>query len=179
MASCSESARVEKLINNMIQKEVDFSSVDHGIINGEYVAAEIPRHSSKLVIYLDSVSCSPCVISRLNELERFFDISEVSGGAFIPVFIFTLSEKYDLAAITKSLSYNKVKYPIIYVDSGREFLSNNKFIPIEQKYHCFLVDKDDKIVLVGNPISSDSIWNKYITTIEQMIEGQSLSLNNQ
>ena len=162
----------------MIQKEVDFSSITQGLVNGQdqiddiTVPLNIP---ARLVIYLDSFSCTSCVISRLNELENFFNISKSSNGAFLPVFVFTPSEKEkndNLINIKNSLKQNNIDFPV-YIDFENSFLSNNRFIPEEQQYHMFLLDNENKIVLIGNPVSSDSLWDLYMNTIEALIEKHS------
>ena len=36
-------------------------------------------------------------------------------------------------------------------------------------YHCFLMDKNDEIVLVGDPVASDAMWNLFKATLDNML----------
>ena len=45
----------------------------------------------------------------------------------------------------------------IYVDSLFAFRKQNKNLPVEQKYHSFLLDKLGHVILVGNPLQNSKI----------------------
>lgn len=55
------------------------------------------------------------------------------------------------------------------VDKNNEFIAKNNFIPDNAIYHCFLMDKNDEIVLVGDPVASDAMWNLFKATLDNML----------
>ena len=45
----------------------------------------------------------------------------------------------------------------VHVDTAGVFIRENPHIPREAVYHTFLLDKDNRVVLVGNPSRSEKI----------------------
>ena len=42
----------------------------------------------------------------------------------------------------------------------------NENIPTDTRLHSFLLDKDSKIILVGNPLRNEKLWDLYKNVIE-------------
>ena len=55
----------------------------------------------------------------------------------------------------------------IYIDSHHHF-SNNNSIPIDKRLHTFLVNKDNKVILLGDPTNNVALWNLYVKTINEL-----------
>ena len=47
----------------------------------------------------------------------------------------------------------------------RAFEKHN-ILPEKSIYDCFLIDSKDRISLIGNPLFSEVLWNKYVTRIK-------------
>jgi hypothetical protein len=62
-------------------------------------------------------------------------------------------------------------YPV-FIDKTNQINDLNKF-PDNQSYQCFLLDKDNKVVMVGNPTLNPRIWELY----KEQISGKSGSKN--
>jgi hypothetical protein len=56
-------------------------------------------------------------------------------------------------------------YPI-WFDKDNYFAKLNNF-PKNVKFITFLLNKEDKILLTGNPINNSNNWNFYINTINK------------
>ncbi len=52
-------------------------------------------------------------------------------------------------------------------DSSRLFLTTNP-IPSDYRFHTFLLDKDNRVVLVGSPIGNPKMWELYKSTIARL-----------
>ena len=57
---------------------------------------------------------------------------------------------------------------MILLDTKGEFLQNNPTIPKSQKYHTFMVDENNKVVLVGNPMGNEKMWELYKKEIARL-----------
>ena len=54
-------------------------------------------------------------------------------------------------------------YPVCY-DTKGEFMALNKF-PKQEGLCCFLLDEDDKVVLIGNPLFNEQVEKLYLETL--------------
>ena len=57
----------------------------------------------------------------------------------------------------------------LYIDTNHVFRNRNGFIPEEPLFHTFLVDKDKKIILIGNPLLNKKIEKLAFKVIEDKI----------
>jgi hypothetical protein len=55
------------------------------------------------------------------------------------------------------------------MDMENTIMKLNNF-PKEQDFRCFLLDKDNKVVMVGNPVLNPGIWELY----KKIINGKPL-----
>ena len=54
---------------------------------------------------------------------------------------------------------NRFTYPV-FMDLNGNINRLNRFRP-EMQYQCFLLDKDNKVVMMGNPALNIRIWESY------------------
>ena len=52
------------------------------------------------------------------------------------------------------------------IDDKNIFSKINPCIPSEEQFHVFLLDKDNRIILVGNPLKSNKIHNLLIKSMK-------------
>ena len=60
------------------------------------------------------------------------------------------------------------------LDRSNSIRRNNPFLKYHHRYQGFLLDKNDKIVLVGNPIGSDAMWSLFRKTLDNMLANDGL-----
>jgi hypothetical protein len=60
-------------------------------------------------------------------------------------------------------------YPL-FLDMNNSINRLNHF-PQQQSYQCFLLDKDNKVLMIGNPVLNPKIWDLY----KEQISGNKLS----
>jgi hypothetical protein len=46
----------------------------------------------------------------------------------------------------------------------------NPHIPTDERLHTFLLDRDGKVVLVGDPANNSELWELYKKTITELVE---------
>jgi hypothetical protein len=54
----------------------------------------------------------------------------------------------------------------VFVDKKNEMMQLNNF-PKKPEYQCFLLDKDNKVVMIGNPVLNPGIWELYKKIIRE------------
>jgi hypothetical protein len=72
------------------------------------------------------------------------------------VFFFQPKNKKEMTFI---INKNNFDYPI-FIDKNNSIDKLNHF-PQAAAYQCFLLDKDNKVLLIGNPMLNQNIWELY------------------
>lgn len=112
----------------------------------------------KLVHYVDSAKCSTCYLGKIIIFEEFLQLENDYHGLFCNIFIANPNKK-DLFRLKIEHMNNRLPQTV-FIDTTHAFLSRNHNIPDETIYHTFLLDENNKIILVGNPIFNENIKKK-------------------
>jgi hypothetical protein len=114
----------------------------------------------KVLLYVDSIGCTSC---RL-KLSIWKKIVEESDSLFKDklsfLFFFQPNNEKEMNFLLKK---DKFKYPI-FIDSKNNINRLNHF-PNQSEYQCFLLDKDNRVLMIGNPTLNPKIWELYKQTI--------------
>lgn len=62
----------------------------------------------------------------------------------------------------------------IYIDTLGVFAKRNSHIPKESMYHVFLLDNENYIILVGNPLTNKTIENHFMKIVTKRLEMTSI-----
>ncbi len=107
----------------------------------------------KLIVYKDSLSCTPCYIESL---PQWFTIINKYNSKKLNVFFIlcpTLENETDLRLL---MEINRFKYPVL-IDEKKYFQNINPQISSNKLLHTFLLDKNDKVILIGDPLNDKKI----------------------
>lgn len=118
-------------------------------------------NSSKytMVVYVDSSQCTPCALNHLQFWNKLID--ETRKGHIDISYTFILDTKnQEKEDIGVELETNSLK-GCIYIDTTSVFITNNPQIPKEREYHSFLIDANNRILLVGNPVNNENVRKLY------------------
>ena len=121
----------------------------------------------KLVHYLDSAMCQSCYLQKAVQYRILFQLEEETKNEFCNVFIITPDEN-----VKKKLAiefYASMLPPTIFVDSTNIFKRVNKNIPSGELYHTFLLDENNNVILVGDPLFNPKIENLLISTVNEKL----------
>lgn len=114
----------------------------------------------KVLVYVDTIGCTSCKL-RLSSWKSF--IKEVDSLSRVSVaFYFYLSTK-DVKEMRYQLKREQFFYPVC-IDTANVLDSLNHF-PQEEKFQTFLLDKHNKIILIGNPVRNATIKELYLKQI--------------
>jgi hypothetical protein len=120
------------------------------------------------VVYVDSIECSSCKIGNIYIYDSVVDFCRQTDNRCRPIFVFS-PRKADIADVRFKLRRVISEFPIL-LDSTRSFPKANPHIPADNRLHTFLLDKNGKVVLVGDPAYNPQLWELYKKTITQLIE---------
>lgn len=109
-----------------------------------------------LVIYKDSMSCAICDIKNLYKWDEYYNYLLSKNCIINIVIIFSPSMSVDIDNLTKNIQFSGTSMNI-YIDEKGRFKSKNFNIPENRLFHSFVLDKEGKVILVGNPLENKRI----------------------
>ena len=154
--SCQErktKKQVDKLLSETVVVPSEISQV---LFGRDTLLMNVVGSPARLVIYTDSLSCSSCRLKYMYEYNDILSLHEESDGELMPIFVFSPREG-QAAEIRNTLLLYRFDYPILLDDKGL-FPAANPHIPSDNRFHTFLLDRNGKVVLVGDPLHNPQLW---------------------
>lgn len=157
VCSCAES---------LDEKIIRFNN--HGIIlpdtdmQDESTRSALSEHSPKIITFIDG-RCNLC----LDDLRVWHSLAKDSTFKSYGTEII-----YCIASPDRESLYTWTRlYPAknIIIDPKRDFIKANNIELTEKVLHAFLLDKDNKVILVGSPINNSKMWELYKSTIRKLV----------
>ena len=164
---CSQQQIKEKLKDvyyTKIHIPTNLITIRNGIVSDDISSEAV--YLAKLLIYFSSEGCTPCKVSHISDLDTLFNMG-LGINRFTPQVIISPSPKQFEDIITQ-VKFQNHDYPI-YVDKDSKFRQLNHHLPDDTRYHTFLLDKNNRVVLVGNPLTSDAMWSLFKSTLDNML----------
>jgi hypothetical protein len=164
ICSCNESRRHKVVAKNIVAewagREILFPVAAQCYSMGARVdnskCAGLLESDYKVLLYVDSMGCTSCKLRLLDWKALVGEADSAFAGRLSFLFFFHPKNKKDLRAL---LSSNRMDYPV-FIDESNEINRLNNF-PSKTEYQCFLLDKSNRVLLVGNPTLSPKVWELY------------------
>ena len=156
-AGCNnEQKKVENNLKRMTSQHISL-----GLNEMQCRRMPISRKSSsyKMVVYIDSTECTPCSLNKLRFWNPLINLAKRENIKIDYIFI-VAPKPSEMDDINLELSVTDLQSSI-YLDTAYVFRKRNSSIPNENKYHSFLLDKNDNICFVGNPIDNEKLMMVY------------------
>lgn len=109
----------------------------------------------KYVIYYDSTVCSTCTLKNMYYWEVLRDSVSSLGANVYFVFIFA-PRKEERGKFLSDLKNTREEF-IAFVDTSGCFIKRNCQIPQNVNAHAFLLDSENKVIMVGNAQNNPAI----------------------
>lgn len=121
----------------------------------------VDRTPYTIVTYADSVGCISCKLQLANWLTYLAEIKEQVPEKVKVHFIFHPKDPKELAVLLKQ---NKFNYPVC-IDENDSFNKLNHLSSI-MAFQTFLLNKDNEVIAIGNPIYNPKIKEFYMDLIK-------------
>lgn len=167
--SCTETRHRKKQLERLFSTEIILP--DTSLLfnkSPDSLNWDIP---AKMVMYFDAEICASCAIAHIEEWNKIKHITETKKNKFRTLFIFAPKQK-DIQTIKQVFQVIHLENKLVYIDDRQNFITNNPTIPEDAMFHTFLLDRKNKIVLVGNPVHNEKLWELYKNTIDQLIKNE-------
>lgn len=164
--SCANSKKEtvrSSLISKWSGKEIQFPKYMYFTVYGKDTIEYPVKHSQYSIIsYMDSAGCTSCKLELPIWKEYIYLLSSSSGKEIPVLFFFFPKSKNELTNLLKDNYFN---HPIC-IDEKDSLNKLNGF-PTDMAFQTFLLDKDNKVIAIGNPVHNPKIGELYMKIIRQ------------
>lgn len=149
--------RVYNITHEWIGKEI---KLPKDIIFTNYLSDtvnySISDNSYKVVTYIDSTGCASCKLQLLKWKDFIAYTDSASDKRVQFLFIFQPQDENKLLYVLKRDEFN---LPIC-IDTNNKFIFSNH-LPKGDDFHTFLLDNNNRVIAIGNPIQNPLIKDIY------------------
>ena len=177
LASCveTEKERINRLVKEWEGKEILFPSHSTFTVQGkDSVDFSFVDADYKVLTYIDSVGCTSCKLQLHRWKEWMAEVDSLTGGSVPFLFYFHPKDMKELRLLTRRDAF---KYPVCFDE--KDELNNLNHFPTDMTFQTFLIDKNNKVVAMGNPIHAPKVKELYLDIVMENKTPESKGLNTQ
>lgn len=159
--SCKENDKkhITRLVEEWQGKEVQFPQ---GMTFTRFVTDtipdyRIPQSDYKVLIYVDSIGCTSCKLQLHKWKELIAYVDSTTNGNVPFLFVFQSKDDKELRYILKRDNFDRP----ICIDRDSRLDKLNHF-PADITFQTFLLDRDNKITVIGNPVHNLQVKDLYL-----------------
>lgn len=153
-------AEAKSILDEWIGKTIKFPESYECSLSGKdtslFLCKRLMESEYKVLIYNDSTGCTECKLQLMEWSNLINELNSIPKNHLS--FLFFLYPK-SIDELQLILQRENFPYPI-FIDNKDEINHLNNFVK-QSKYQCFLLDKDNKVLVVGNPVQSTDILKLY------------------
>ena len=122
----------------------------------------IPTSDYKVLVFVDSIGCTSCKLqlSRWKEFIRYTDSISQKNIPFL--FFFQFYDQWEIHSLLIRENFDKP----ICLDRSDSLNQLNHF-PKDIRFQVFLLDKNNKVVVIGNPVHNPNVKELYLEEISR------------
>ena len=126
----------------------------------EPVDYRIPDAEYKVLIYVDSVGCTSCKLQLPKWKELIVHTDSITNNSIPFIFVFQSKDDRELRYILKRDNFDRP----VCIDRNSRLDKLNKF-PQDITFQTFLLDRDNKVKVIGNPVHNLAVRDLYLKQI--------------
>lgn len=124
---------------------------------------------ARIVIWFDSTGCNRCKALDVYSYGFVYDYCRDSLNMNCDFTIIFSPSEDQLESVMCFIWERNIDIPI-FIDVNNQFGMMNDFIPSDYKFHAFLLNDSNKIVLIGPPNYNKPMWNLYKEMISDLFD---------
>lgn len=162
--SCTNSKKevITRLVTEWQGKEITLPDSAIFTIQGKDTVDVDLDSKYKILVYVDSTGCTSCRLQLHKWKEFITEVDSITHHSVQFLFYLTPKNVKEARYITRRDDFT---YPMC-IDPKNKINAHNHF-PKEDVFHTFLLDADNKVQVIGNPIHNSAVRELYLKTICQ------------
>ena len=159
--ACNNKKRqLTKLVEEWQGKEILFpSNPELKLYGRDTVCPELFSREYKILNFIDTNGCTECRLKLFDWQMLKEEIDSLNLNVSL-VFVAWVKNYKQLEDIQK---LNRFNTPLLYDRTGQADSLNH--FPIVPGFQTFLLDKNNRVLLIGSPLGNETLWNLYKKTI--------------
>ena len=160
LLSCMDSREKEvmTLLNEWVGKEILYPK---NLLICNDSSGNSLESKYKVFIYTDSLGCVSCKLNLAKWRTFISMVDSVAPGNVRALFVFQPKRINELRMLLKNENFSYS----LYIDKDDQFNKLNHF-PSEMEFQTFLLDKDNKVLAIGNPVLNPKVKELYLKIIQ-------------
>ena len=161
--SCKNNSRqkeIAKIVTEWTGKEILFPENIPCYVSGKDTLSELCNQyfqkEFKILMYVDSAGCSSCRLKLFEWQQLIQEADSLFQGKIGFLLFFQPKNEREMAYL---FTRDRFDFPV-FMDMKGTMNRLNRF-PQAMEYQCFLLDKDNKVMMIGNPTLNPKIWELY------------------
>lgn len=153
---------VNEIVNQWSGKKIIFSS--------NFLFAKLEKDTIKIdsllmsnfkiLTYLDSIGCTSCKLKLHEWKKMIYELDSVANGSVNVLFFMYPKDKKEIIYLLKRDNFD---YPVC-IDEA-DYLNQLNHFPSDGRFHTFLLDQNNKILAIGNPVDNLKVKELYMKII--------------
>jgi len=165
LCSCTNRRGVRLELTDLTSKPITIPSLLQVANDSFFVNSSDSK--LRLIEYTDSTGCSSCNLAKMYLWSSLLEYSKKYNGKLKFYFIFSPVRK-EVKQFEMSIRNRDMPYPI-FLDTLGEFAKLNPHLPKNRALHTFLLDENDNVILVGNPLRNKKIEEMFYKIVEERL----------
>lgn len=157
--SCKEDAKTaeaEMIVAKWTGEEIIFPADIECTYLGHDTVCPDQDTPYKILLYTDSTGCTDCKLQLYKWSTLIEEAETIMPGKISFHFFFQPKDEKELNFMLRRDNFRQA----VYIDRQSKLNGANK-LPDNMSYQCFLLDKDNKVLLIGNPTLNPAVWVLY------------------
>jgi hypothetical protein len=151
---------VQHVVDEWIGKTIKFPENPKCYVFGKDTIAnmcgDLYRKEYKILLYVDSTGCNSCRLRLFEWKQLIAEADTLFRGQIGFILFFQPKSLSDVALLFKQTDF---RYPV-FIDMDNTINKLNNF-PAHYLYQCFLLDRNNQILRIGNPVMNLKVWELY------------------
>jgi len=175
-SSCQNKKEREakKIVTEWVGKKIQIpENIMFSVLGKDTTCPDLLKKPYKILLYVDSTGCLSCRLKLPDWKILMNEVDSIAPGKIGFIYIFQPKREKELQLL---LRQNRISYPVI-IDPTDHINKQNHF-PNKLPYQCFLLDQNNKVLMIGNPVHNPQIWDLYKAQITGKSDKESVPLTS-
>lgn len=155
---------VNSVIRSLQNRKIDLSFNQQIIKKDSIITNKQAFAPVKIVVYVDTTLCTSCLSRFLKASATYVETFNKDSVAFICIL-----QPRSISVLQEELDEHALENVSVIVDVDNKYLANNKIEGYRDMITSFLLDSDNRVVLVGNPLRGKDFKELFNKTIPLLI----------
>lgn len=157
----SEKEKINRLVNEWNGKDITYpDNLVFSVLGEDTVNYNLPHSNYTIISYVNSTGCMSCKLQLNNWKELIHELDSLCGRNVSVLMFMQPTNKKVMVSLLKE---HRFSYPVC-IDMDDRINKLNRF-PEDMAFQTFLLDKDNKVIAIGNPVHNPKVKELYLKII--------------